>query len=357
MSPPKPGFETYIHHRAAIADRLADLAGYLANRSSHSLPLSRHPAWVLILHAALGHQPYVVEAVDASGRTVGLLPLAYLDTILFGKFLVSLPYLNTQGVTADTAEVGSALVSRAIILAEELSVRHLELRHEQELRHPGLTQALSNKVHMRLPLPADEDRLWKGLDPKVRNQVRKGERQGFSVEWGGTEQLEAFYAVLARNMRDLGSPVFGRQLFAEILRTFASDAELCVVRDGARPVAAALLLHGRGVTEVPSASSLKDYNPTSVNMLMYWHLLRRAVARGQRVFDFGRSTIDGPTYRFKKQWGAVPSPAMWQYHVRQGSPGEMRPDHPRYRLAIRAWQRLPVALTRWLGPQIVRGIP
>lgn len=357
MSPPKPGFEVYIHHRAAIAGRLADLARYLANRPGLPLPLSWHPTWVLILHAALGHQPYIVEAVDAGGRTLGLLPLAHLDTILFGKFLVSLPYLNTNGVVADSPEVGSALVSRAVVLAEELSVRHLELRHEQELRHPALTQTLTNKVHMRLPLPADEDRLWKGLDPKVRNQVRKGERHGFCVEWGGPELLGGFYAVLARNMRDLGSPVFGRELFTEILRAFPFDAELCVVRDGSRPVAAALLLHGRGVTEVPSASSLKDYNPTSVNMLMYWQLLRRAVARGQRVFDFGRSTVDSPTYRFKKQWGAVPRPAVWQYYVRQGSPGEMRPDHPRYRLAIRAWQRLPVILTRWLGPQIVRGIP
>jgi hypothetical protein len=111
------------------------------------------------------------------------------------------------------------------------------------------------------------------------------------------------------------------------------------------------------VTEVPSASSLKEYNPTNVNMLMYWHLLQRAIERGQQVFDFGRSTIDGATFRFKKQWGADPHAATWQYHVLRGVVGEMRPDNPKYQRAIRIWQRLPLAVTRWLGPIVIRGIP
>jgi hypothetical protein len=92
-------------------------------------------------------------------------------------------------------------------------------------------------------------------------------------------------------------------------------------------------------------------------MLMYWHLLQRAVQRRQEVFDFGRSTIDGNTYRFKKQWGAQSEPAVWQYYLRRGDIADMRPDNPRYQRAIRLWQRLPVALTCLLGPAIVRGIP
>jgi lipid II:glycine glycyltransferase (peptidoglycan interpeptide bridge formation enzyme) len=111
------------------------------------------------------------------------------------------------------------------------------------------------------------------------------------------------------------------------------------------------------VTEVPTASSLKGYNATSVNMLLYWQLLKRAVERGQLVFDFGRSTPDGGTFRFKKQWGAQQEPAVWQYHVNYGTVGEMRPDNPRYKNAIQLWRRLPVTITRLLGPMIIRGIP
>jgi FemAB-related protein (PEP-CTERM system-associated) len=158
-------------------------------------------------------------------------------------------------------------------------------------------------------------------------------------------------------MRDLGTPVYGRGLFEAILAEFPDRAEFCVVRAGALPVAAALLLHGWGVTEVPSASSLREFNQTNANMLMYWHLLERAVQRGQDVFDFGRSSEGSGTFQFKKQWGASPSPAEWQYRLRAGDVGDMRPDNPRYGLMIRLWRRLPVALTRLLGPGIVRGIP
>jgi hypothetical protein len=111
------------------------------------------------------------------------------------------------------------------------------------------------------------------------------------------------------------------------------------------------------VTEVPSASSLRSYNPTCANMLMYWSLLERAVERGQDVFDFGRSTPDSGPYRFKKQWGASPAPAEWQYALRAGGLQAARPDNPRYRRLIALWRRLPVRLTRLLGPAIVRGIP
>jgi hypothetical protein len=92
-------------------------------------------------------------------------------------------------------------------------------------------------------------------------------------------------------------------------------------------------------------------------MLLYWNLLDRAVQRGQAVFDFGRSTVDSNTHRFKKQWGAREEPAVWQYYLRNGSADAVRPDNPRYQRLIRIWQRLPVVLTRWLGPAIVRGIP
>ena len=355
MSSAPPTFATVVHSRAALAGRADDLTAFVRH-SAPDVALSKHPLWLNVLEAGLGHEVYAVEAV-AGGCTVGFLPLAFVSSLLFGRFLVSLPYLNSNGVVAPSADVQAGLVARAAALADELGARYLELRHEAPVAHPALNAALTSKVHMRLALPKTAEELWKGFDPKVRNQVRKGEKGNFAVQWGGAELLGGFHDVLAENMRDLGSPVYGKGLFRAILAAFPGAAEICLVRDGAKPVACALLLHGWGVTEVPTASSLKGYNPSNVNMLMYHHLLRRAVERGQRVFDFGRSTTEGSTFKFKKQWGAVPHPATWQYAVLQGEVGDMRPDNPRYQRAIRLWQRLPVCLTRRLGPLIVRGIP
>lgn len=344
-----------VHTGPQLADRLPHLRSFV--RGAGPAPLSRDPQWLAVLRDGLRHEVYALEALDG-GRTSGFLPLAYVQSLLFGRFLVSLPYLNSNGALADDPATRRALVDRAVALADELRVRYLELRHEEAVEHPALTGKMTGKVHMRLALPSFPGPLWEGLSGKVRNQVRKGERCGLTVVRGGKACLPDFYEVFSRNMRDLGTPVYGLGLFRAVLRHFPEEAELFVVRAGRTPVAAALLLHGPGVTEVPSASSVREYNPTCANMLLYWKLLERAIEREQAVFDFGRSTEGGNTYRFKKQWGARPAPAVWQYYPREGGgAGSVRPDNPSYQRLIRIWQRLPVRLTRWIGPAIVRGIP
>jgi serine/alanine adding enzyme len=336
-----------------LGDALPRLVAY-TQRGPTAHPAA-HPHWLLVLKEGLGHSPRAIEAVRG-GETVGYLPLAYVRSTLFGRFLASLPYLNTGGVAADDDVVRRGLIDRAVALGETLKVRHLELRHEAKVEHPRLNGARDTKVHMRRALPDFPGPLWTKLPAKVRNQVRKGEKSGLTVHWGTAELLDEFYGVFATNMRDLGTPVYGRALFRAVLRHFPDDAELCVVRLGDRPVAGALLVHGKGITEVPSASSLREFNPLCANMLMYWNLLDRAVRRGQGGFDFGRATRDGSTYKFKKQWGAEESPAVWQYHL-AGAAADLRPDNPKYSRFIKVWQRLPVPVTRVLGPRIVRGIP
>lgn len=312
--------------------------------------------WLSVLRQGLQHEPYCIQATS-QGRTIGMLPLAFVKSALFGRFLVSLPYINTAGVIADDPAVAAGLIDQAVELAGQLDVRYLELRQEQEVSHPALGCANKSKVLMRLRLPATADELWTGFKAKLRSQVKSGQKHNFKVTWGGAELLDDFYAVFSHNMRDLGTPVFSAGLFASILKEFAGHAELCVVRSSQQPIAAALLIHDDDRTEVPSASSLRAFNPTNVNMVMYWELLRRAVERGQQVFDFGRSSTDSPTYRFKAQWGAQPHPSVWQYYLRRGSISDMRPDNSKFGLAIRVWRKLPVALTRMIGPAIVRGIP
>ena len=354
LETPSVQFAVRVYDGSNLSE-LAERAAAFVHRRGSVAPC-RELTWLSVLALGLKHEPYCLEAIEGA-TTVGLLSLAFVRRLRFGRYLVSLPYLNSGGVLADDPAVARALIDRAVQLADELAVRYLELRHEQGMAHPALGETRTDKVHMRLGLPPRSEQLWDDLSPKVRNQVRKGERCELTVAWGAMELLDDFYTVFSHNMRDLGTPVYGKRLFASILDQFSGRSELCVVRAGRLPVGGALLVHGAGVTEVPSASSLRRYNHTSANMLMYWHLLKRAVERGQSVFDFGRSTRDSSTYRFKKQWGAEPHPAEWQYYVRQGAPTELTTGNPRYQWRIRLWQRLPVALTRWLGPMIVRGIP
>ena len=319
-------------------------------------PLGADPRWLAVLRDGLRHRPYCLEARRAD-RLEAILPLAYVASTLFGRFLVSLPFVSSCGVLAADERCELPLVDRAVQLADELRVKHLELRLERSVEHAALCPSAASKVLMRRPLPATADALWKEIDSKVRNQVRKGEKQGFEVQWGREELLPHFYRVFSRNMRDLGTPVFPRQLFSSILTHFSPDAEFCVLTLRDQPVAAAMLLHGRGMTKVPCASALKEFSATNANMFMYWQLLKRAVERGQAVFDFGRSTVGSGTERFKAQWDAVASEAVWLTYSRSPGGSDLRKESAKFQFFTQVWRRLPVPVAEWIGPTIVRGIP
>ena len=332
--------------------------------------LTRDKRWLRALARAFGHEPILLGVRGDGEEVVAHLPLCLTKSRLFGRYAVALPYVNAAGLSGDPAAFGS-LIDSAVELAADHGAKWLELRHESPVDHPALDRSLTHKVHMRLALPAagdgGADTLMASLKSKRRSQLKKClagcDDAGFAFRRGGAELLGDFHAVFAENMRDLGTPVFGKGLFAAILDEFAGDAELHVGYDGPKPVAGALLVHGQpgtgGATrtEVPSASTLRAYNPAGVNMALYWQLLTRAIDRGAGEFDFGRSTEDSPTYQFKKQWGATPRPACWQFHVRTGEPGGLSPDAGGFSLAVKLWKRLPLAVANRLGPPIVRGIP
>jgi hypothetical protein len=94
------------------------------------------------------------------------------------------------------------------------------------------------------------------------------------------------------------------------------------------------------------------------NDFMYWELMRRASESGIRIFYYGRSRAGTGSYRFKKHWGFTPEPLHYQYKlIRQNQMPDLSPGNPKYRLAIAVWKRLPIAVTRVLGPLLAKGLP
>ncbi|MEM9347945.1 MAG: FemAB family XrtA/PEP-CTERM system-associated protein [Planctomycetota bacterium] len=342
-------------HRFAIRELMHD--GVVSTRACGE----HDPAWLDILRQALRHKTCVL--LDWRGkRLAGALPLALLRSLLFGKHLVSLPYVNRAGLLCADPESAHALIDHAERLAREFDARYLELRHHGEaFPSDRFTHTRDEKQRMVLDLPNAADQLWASLKAKVRNQVRKGEQAGLRISFGRESLLPGFYSVFATNMRDLGTPVYPRKLFGAMLSHLGDRCEIALVTLESMPIAGAILVHDRvgvrSITQVPSASCLRQFNSICANMWMYWQLLDRAIGRGSNQFDFGRSSVESGTYRFKKQWGAQPEPTPWQVILRRGSLNAARPDDPRNRRRIEQWQKLPVWVTKAIGPRIVRGIP
>ena len=170
--------------------------------------------------------------------------------------------------------------------------------------------------------------------------------------------MDDFYAVFSRNMRDLGTPVYGKQFFRNILDAFPAQCRLMIVHLNNRPVAAGFLIGHRSTLEIPWASTLRDVNHLGMNMLLYWAVLKFGVKQDYSQFDFGRSSRDSGTFRFKQQWGACPRQLYWHYWLNNNEElPALNPDNPKYALAINLWRRLPLSVTEWLGPSIVKNLP
>ncbi len=312
-------------------------------------------AWRSLIARVFARESHYLAADDGA-RITGVLPLVRLKSRLFGDFLVSMPYLNYGGVLADSDEIGAALVAEASALAGRLGVSHVELRHTAN--HFGELPVRTDKVTMLRDLPASAEELWKTIGKKVRWEVNQARKADAACVTGGAELLDDFYAVFAENMRDLGTPVYPRRFFAAILEAFPNDATLLIVRIGSAPTAAGLLLDDGFAVQIPWASSLRRWNGQMVNMLLYWSALEFACGRGRRVFDFGRSTLDSGTYRFKRKWGAEAKTLYWHYWMRGGgAPPQLNPQNAKFALAIALWRRLPLAIANRLGPLLVANLP
>jgi FemAB-related protein (PEP-CTERM system-associated) len=310
-----------------------------------------------VFEGGLGHTcRYLVATRGRDDDIAGVLPLVEVRSPLFGRALSSLPYVNYGGVLASDAEASTALLNHAADIARQRSLAYVLLRHRTR-QCPDLP-ARTHKVTMLLPLEKTAESMWSGLDRKVRNQVRKAEKSGVTVESGGHELLNEFYAIFARNMRDLGTPVYGRTLFDAILTEFPHDARLHVARLNGMAIAGALSYAYGDWIEVPSASSLREHRSLCPNHVLYWSIMTKAIEEGRRTFDFGRSTPNDGTYNFKEQWGAAPVPLFWEYKLRGGAtlPSDDR-HSSKFQATIEAWKRLPVPIATSFGPYIARLVP
>ena len=309
--------------------------------------------WGEILTDVLGHEwvPLSVRAPD--GQLSGVLPLVRLRSRLLGDRLVSMPFLNYGGPVG-AADARRRLVRAAVAEAHRSDAAWLEIRAREAI-DCGLSPGRS-KVTVLLELPVDLETLWQEFRSTVRNRIRRARKEGMEVRVGA-DQLEPFYDVFARNMRDLGTPVLPRVFFERVASRFAGLVDFTAIWWRDRPVAGSCGFVWRDEFEITWVSSLREHNVRAPNMLLYWSLMERMSRRGVRLFNFGRCTPGGGTHRFKRNWGGADVPLQWKQWAGRAGAGSASYDAPGYRAAAAVWRRLPVPVTRRLGPLLARQLP
>jgi FemAB-related protein (PEP-CTERM system-associated) len=310
--------------------------------------------WRSVIERALAHECIYLVARGAGGAIDGVLPLVRVRSLLFGHFLVSQPFVNYGGPLGSDAAI-VALSQAAVDLADRGGVKLLELRSRRAL--PVSLPVSHRKITVVLDLPrGNASDLWKRFDSKVRSQIRRPQKEGVTVRFGAAE-VDGFFSVFARHMRDLGTPTQSRLLFETIAETFGDDVWFgCAYLDG-RPVAGGCAFRWGNEIEMTWASSLSAHKRLAPNMLLYWSFMERAIESGLETFNFGRCSPDSGTHRFKRQWGSRDEPLWWYTHSARGLAATPTPDRGAYAWGARMWRHLPIPVATAVGPHIVRCIP
>lgn len=314
------------------------------------------PQWLDAVTHATRHRAHVL-VTGGAGAIRAALPLHAVHSPLFGRALVSTAFAVDGGVIGDHGDA-PVLFAAAAELARRLSCPTLELRggpvpdsigwHVRRDSHAGFVAALA----------ADDDAQLAAIPRKQRAEVRKGLDRDLAITIGRDEPLRAaHYAVYAESVRNLGTPVFPRALFDAVLDRFGDEADILVVWQGDRPVAAVLSLYHRGAVMPYWGGGVFAARALRANDVMYYRLMCHARRRGCDRFDFGRSKTGSGAYAFKRNWGFEPQPLGYAHWTADGAaPRDINPNSPRYAARIAVWQKLPLALANRLGPWIAAGL-
>ncbi len=312
--------------------------------------------WKNVLTDEFGFRAHYLMAVDDAGSVLGILPLFIMRDIFGGKYLVSNPFSNYAGVCSEDQQVRDALIDYACDLARKEDVKYIEFRHISE-RKASSFPAKESFVNFMLEIDTDLEKMWKALSSRNRGKVRKAEKSGLIVD-RGHKYLNAFYEIFTRNLRRLGTPVFSISFFEKLLNEFPDQTDIFVLNLNAKTVSAMFMFKFKDTIAEPWVGSLVEYNKIYVNNLLYWKAICYAHENGFRYFDFGRSTDGTGTYKFKKQWQAVPEPLYYEYYLNKAkSIPKVDAVDNKYQFFINVWKKLPLAVTNFIGPKIVKFLP
>lgn len=289
----------------------------------------------------------------------GILPLFLIKGLLSGKALVSMPFSVYGGVCADDGETAKLLIEYAKQLTKEEGANYLELR-SKTASFNGMPEKDLYATFIK-ELPKNTADCLENLPRKCRAACRKGLNLGLKADVShplNMTTLKEFYNIYAVSVRNLGSPIFPFSFLENLAREFKENITVLSVTYNNKPVAGVLTFLFKDTIMPYYAGSLPQYFKYQPNNVMYLKLMEYGAERGYRYFDFGRSKKGTGSYDFKTFFGFEPQPLHYQYFLNKI---DALPDtssvSPKVKLAVSAWKRMPVWMTKIIGPRIITLTP
>jgi FemAB-related protein (PEP-CTERM system-associated) len=312
-------------------------------------------AWKRVVEKTFDHQAQYVFG-ERDGRIVAVAPVFMVSNWMVGRCLVSSPLASYGGICAEDPEAEKVLLEFLKRQAQEQQVDYFELRNPVGGTLPGFVPN-PRYSSFSMALSKDPEAVLKGLPKDIRYMIRKAEKADLHVR-RGPELLDEFYKLFTINMRRLGTPVFPRALFVNLLEEFGKQIDVLVVYAGSEPVASAVSFLFRDTMHPYYIGGLPLARTLAANNFLWWELIKFAAQSGMNTFDFGRSKKGTGAYAFKKKWNPKITDLDYQvFLVKRKTAPNFSPANRKFEVATQVWSHLPLWLTKRLGPRVVRWIP
>ena len=313
-------------------------------------------AWKKTIEEVFGYRPMYLMAVEGE-QVRGVLPLFLVKNLLVRSALISSPFAVYGGVLADSDEVRDLIREHVTALAESIGVQYVELRNSHPDQCLGFSR-ISRYVTFTQEIGPNEEAMLEAIPRKTRRMVRISLKSGLTTRQQGSD-ISAFYDLYSRSLRRLGTPSFPSRHFASLIANFGDMVDIREVTLQGKAVAAVMSFYFRERALPYYGASDPAYNSLAPSNFMYFDQMRWAGRNGYRIFDFGRSKkVQSGSYDFKSHWGMLETELPYEMLlVKRKTLPNFSPNNPKFQAAIKVWQRLPLSVTRMLGPRLVRLFP
>lgn len=311
--------------------------------------------WKEVNEKSFGHKTFYLASLEGE-RIRGVFPMVYIKSRMMGKIICSMPFVNFGGICAEDKESEILLANEAISIAKKHQIDYLEIRGLGKINCDLPTS--EHKISMTVELEPDPDLLWNAFQTKHRTNIRRVYKNGLSVRFGSTDVLDVFYEILSESWRDLGTPLYQKRYFLNIITRFPDSIKIFIVYYKDIPIAAAFNGYYKNTVEGMWLGIREKYKKLQPNYVLYWEMIKHSCENNFKYFHLGRSSVESGGEFFKKKWHAVPKQLYWQYFLGESKQiPQLNVNNPKYKLAINTWKRLPVRLTNIIGPIVAKNIP
>ncbi len=307
--------------------------------------------WYQVIKSVFKHKPQYLLA-EQDGKIVGVLPLFEQKSNIFGHALISTPFCVYGGVLSDSDAIRHKLEKSALELGHSLKVDYVELRDKNQRQSEGPWVSHCHHATFSSILNETPDQILTDIKRKQRAVIRHSLKN--SLQWDNKDNTSLCYDVYSQSVRNLGTTVFNKKLFESLKQTFGERCETLVIHDQeGTPVSSVLSFYYKDTVLPYYGGGTNDARDLKSNDYMYYQLMCIAKDKGMTKFDFGRSKKDSGSYKYKKHWGMQEDNLNYRIAlVKAKDLPNLSPNNPKYKILIGIWKKMPLSLSRQIGPQL-----